>query len=91
MYPSLIKRPIRKPPPFHITRLSRASVHGKTEGTVKADEDFFATTSFPPDLDAPENSQRQEKIIETRVSPGHDDEGATERKADIYETTAGSE
>lgn len=44
MYPSLIKRPIRKPPPFHITRLSRASVHRKTESTVKADEDCEPAT-----------------------------------------------
>ncbi|KAJ5204441.1 uncharacterized protein N7498_005320 [Penicillium cinerascens] len=68
MYPALIKHQLTRPSAFHITRLARASVSGKTQSDVKGDEAFFVNTTFPDDYEGSplraEDLQKQQAVKE---------------------------
>ncbi|CEO58893.1 hypothetical protein PMG11_03588 [Penicillium brasilianum] len=90
MYPALIKHQIVKPSAFHITRLARASVSGKTQPSSKGNEEFFVTTTFPDDFESTFKSdmlQEQNRTMKSQNTPEHFSAADVEaHKVDIYES-----
>ncbi|KAJ5883664.1 uncharacterized protein N7473_010550 [Penicillium subrubescens] len=90
MYPALLKHQIVKPSAFHITRIARASVSGKTQPSAKGSEEFFVTTTFPDDFESTMKSdlfQEQSPTMKSQTTPEQFSAADIERhKADIYES-----
>ncbi|KAJ5450120.1 uncharacterized protein N7458_006569 [Penicillium daleae] len=91
MYPALIKHQIVKPSAFHITRLARASVSGKTQSSTKGNEEFYVATTFPDDFDSSSLKSNivegQSQTTKSQNTPEHFSAADVERhKTDIYES-----
>ncbi|KAJ5127114.1 hypothetical protein N7448_007893 [Penicillium atrosanguineum] len=88
MYPALLKHQLTRPSAFHITRLARASVHGKAQSGMKGDDEFFVNTTFPDDYEGsplrPEDIQKKEAMKEQTAAEKMSTTAA--HKADIYES-----
>ncbi|OKO93415.1 hypothetical protein PENSUB_12478 [Penicillium subrubescens] len=82
MYPALLKHQIVKPSAFHITRIARASVSGKTQPSAKGSEEYDFESTMKSDL-----FQEQSPTMKSQTTPEQFSAADIERhKADIYES-----